>query len=178
MSEDKDQEWVHNPDAPIMLSGKAFNELCVRQKCDASPNIVKEAGKIVMDKPLFSPVKFMTHDVTVYLYLLQLCSTSKFTITSAYDVGKYLHYTLRDKGAYRECQKASASIRRLRKAGYLLQFPSYHKGKFIPLVRMHDGKTYDSSTGFQYFCNSADRQKAFSLWGTEPVRKPDPTSIF
>ena len=178
MSEDKDQEWIHNPDAPIMLSGKAFNELCVRKQCDASPHIVKEENKIVMDKPLFSPVKFLAHDVTVYLYLLQLCSTSKFTITSAYDVGEYLNYTLRDKGAYKECQKASGSIRRLRKAGYVIQFPSYHKGKFIPLVRVHEGKTYDSSQGFQYFCNSNDQQKAFSLWGTEPAEKPNPTSMY
>jgi hypothetical protein len=166
-----DQEWKYNADAPLMLSGRTFHELCINKNTinchvtrDGKNNVVMEHG--------FNTTTFLAHDATVYLYLLHLCSTSKYTITSGYDVGEYLNFTTRVKGAYKECQKASGSIRRLKQAGYLVHLPSFHKGKFIPLRRIHDGKEYDSVSGFQYFCNSTDRIKAFESYGKAPKTVP------
>ena len=160
-----DKEWIYKPDSNVMISGRALHELCIN-KISSEYNIFKDQNEYHLDSG-FNVVNFKPHDVTVYLYLLQLCSTGKFTITSGYDIGRYLKYPVRDTNGKKECAKASQSIARLRKAGYLVYLPSYHKGKMIPLVRIYQSKEYDQIDGFQYFCDIRERSKAFEKYGTK-----------
>lgn len=159
------QEWIHNPENNIMLSGKAFSELCINKQAFVY-NIKRHDNQYYIESG-FKSIKFKPHDVTVYLYVLQLCSTSKYTLTSGYHLGRYLNYPVREKNGYKECQKASGSISRLRQTGYLVYLPSFHEGKMIPLVRVHKGKIYGPGEGFEFFCNSSDRSKAFRKFGIE-----------
>lgn len=168
MSKDSN-EWIHNWDNPIMISGIVFQELCIARQSFVY-DIIKDKNNYLLQSG-FQTVKFSSHDITVYLYLLQnLGEKSQYTLSTGYEIGEQLKYTIRDHGSYKECQKVSASIERLKRAGYLVHLPSYHKGKIIPLVRLNKGKHYDKNGGFQNFVNSTDKAKAFAKYGNKDAK--------
>ena len=175
----KSNEWRFIPQG-FMFTERAFQELCVERKC-FEYQIARFGEKFCLER-VDHTIKMNFDDVTVYGKLLELTSVRNFASqTNGLIIGELCGFPIRNREEGSDCQRASKSIKKLQKAGYLQYFK--RSEIMIPIVRMLERKSYDqeggnpisisdgkdlTKSGFDEF---VDKKKQESLFRRQEKRK-------
>ena len=136
-------DWEYIPQS-IVLTERAFEELSVKREC-FEYKIVRYDDELRIEKS--GPMIAMKQDdVSVYGKILQLTSYRDFAYqTTGVSIGELCSFPVRKRCDGCECARASQSINRLQRAGYVFYFKTSEI--IIPIVRMVDGIVYDQEGG-------------------------------
>ena len=139
----KSTEWRFIPQG-FMFTERAFQELCVKREC-FEYQIVRLGEKFSLER-VSQTIKMNFDDVTVYGKLLELTSVRDFASqTNGLTLGQLCGFPIRNREEGSDCQRASKSINKLQKAGYLQYFK--RSEIMIPIVRSVYSVNYDQEGG-------------------------------
>jgi len=172
-------EWRYIPQS-VVLTERAFEELSISRVC-AEYKIVRYDANLRLEKTE-QTIQMKQDDVSVYGKILQLTSVRYFASqTTGVTIGELCKFPVRRRYEGCDCPRASQSIKRLQKAGYVFYFKTSEV--IIPIVRMYEGIVYDqegetpisvsdkgekSKSGFTEF---VERKKQESLYRLQEKKK-------
>ena len=136
-------DWEYIPQS-VVLTERAFEELSVKREC-YEYKIVRYDDELRLEKS-GSIIAMKQDDVSVYGKILQLTSYRDFAYqTTGVSIGELCSFPVRKRCDGCECARASQSIKRLQRAGYVFYFKTSEI--IIPIIRMVDGIAYDQEGG-------------------------------
>ena len=139
----KSNEWRFIPQG-FMFTERAFQELCVERKC-FEYQIARFGEKFCLER-IDQTIKMNFDDITVYGKFLELTSVRDFASqTNGLTIGQLCGFPIRNREEGSDCQRASKSIMKLQKAGYLQYFK--RSEIMIPIVRSVYSVNYDQEGG-------------------------------
>jgi len=176
--------WRYIPTS-VLFTERAFRELFIERECNEYM-ISRIDDEYCLSKTN-KKVKFNFDDVSVYGKILELTSSRHFADhTNGVIIGEHCQFPVsrKEQGSY--CRRASESIVRLTKAGYLVKFKTSQI--MIPIVRGLEGTSYDqeggtlisvskknekTKSGFQAFVNKDMQRSLFRAQERNKAKSAD-----